>query len=508
MIIVIGAGVAGLSCALAAAAAGAEVALVVPGRLRPSFEDSAAGLGGSAAGLGCAGGSTVLAQGGIAAAIGADDSPEQHLADTVAAGVGLVDAEAAGVLVDEGARIVRGLLREGFAADLDAAGRPALGLEAAHGRARIVHAGGDRTGAVLHAHLATRVLADAEAGRIELIENRTAVELTSDSGVVRGAVLRSLSGDSALESRHADAVVLAMGGYAAFYERSTNPTSSRGDGVVLAARAGAVVSDLEFVQFHPTVLHGSGLLISEAVRGAGAVLRDGSGSRFMAGRHPLAELAPRDVVSREMQRAMRMRGESRLWLDATGIEREGGPGSLAARFPGITAALAEHGLDWTREPIPVSPAAHYTMGGVAADLRGRSTVPGLFVAGETASTGVHGANRLASNSLLEGLVFGRRAGLAAAAFAEKRGDWKLDGHGMRELVSTAVPGVIAADRGTSPLGDMIALAAAARAESRGAHQRDDAPQTDPAQARRRGFALAFAAPSTTEPAQQRSLAQC
>ncbi|WP_336651913.1 L-aspartate oxidase [Leucobacter sp. MMO-125] len=536
MMLVVGSGVAGLSCALAAARAGAATALVVPGRLE------AGGAGSDA--RGAVGGSTALAQGGIAAAIGYGDTPEAHLADTVAAGVGLVDLEAAAVLTLDGAAAVRQLLRQGFAADRAASGAPRLGLEGAHGYARIVHAGGDRTGAVLHRHLVALLRAEVAAGRIELIEERVAVELLSDAGAVNGAVLQNLV-DGSRETCRADAVVLATGGYAGLYARSTNPASSRGEGVMLAARAGAVVADLEFVQFHPTVLDGSGVLVSEAVRGAGAVLRDGSGERFMVGRHPLAELAPRDVVSREMQRVMQERGEPRLWLDATGIERGGGPGTLARRFPAITSATTASGFDWRREPVPVSPAAHYTMGGVASDLRGRSSVPGLFVAGETAATGVHGANRLASNSLLEGLVFGERAGLAAADFVASRASWSLEGTGMRALVAEAVPETVglgagvegnlgagagagagadarteaeadaatgaaaaaSSDAGTpvaqqpehseysaANLRAMIALAADARRESRGAHQRIDAPATDPAQARRRGFVFEIADP--------------
>lgn len=537
MILVIGSGVAGLSCALAAAEAGASVALVVPGRLGDGRSAPSERVGGS----------TALAQGGIAAAIGADDHPSAHFADTAASGVGLVDEEAAEVLVREGARLVGGLLREGFAADRGLDGAPLLGLEAAHGRARIVHAGGDRTGAALHAHLVSAVLAAAAAGRVELIEDRVASELVLEDGAVRGAVLRRPGGTvsgvgggsvdasggvgagfgpagaaagalpgavegvrSAVRAEvvvRAHAVVLATGGYAALYERSTNPRSSLGEGVVLAARAGALVADLEFVQFHPTVVHDSGLLVSEAVRGAGAVLRDGAGERFMPVRHPLAELAPRDVVSREMQRVMRERGETHLWLDATGVERAGGSGTLARRFPGITAAVTARGIDWAREPVPVSPAAHYTMGGVASDLRGRSSVPGLFVAGETASTGVHGANRLASNSLLEGLVFGRRAGLAAAAFAARPGHWGLEGSGMAALVRGAVNESLERGEHRTVLREMIDLAAAARAESRGAHQRLDAPGTDPAQARRRSFAFTFSdripTPSTRPVPQRR-----
>lgn len=546
MILVIGSGVAGLSCALAAAGAGADVILATPGTLGGAHVDALAG------------GSTALAQGGIAAAVGADDTPAQHLADTVAAGAGLVDAEAAEALVVSGARAVRRLIAEGFAADRGADGSVSLGLEAAHGRHRIVHAGGDRTGAVLHAFLAGRVRSLVDEGRILLLERRTAVSLLTDSGAVAGAVMR---GPGGLETRRAEATVLATGGYAGLYSRSSNPASSRGAGVVLAARAGALVADLEFVQFHPTVLHGTGALISEAVRGAGAVLLDGSGSRFMTERHPLAELAPRDVVSREIGRLLRDRGEDAVLLDATVIERAEGSGALARRFPGISAATAAHGYDWTREPIPVSPAAHYTMGGVASDLEGRTSVPGLFVAGEVACTGVHGANRLASNSLLEGLVFGERAGLAARAFADAASrpaaEWSPRGAGFGELernsrvaavpdavpvaesasvaepasagsvsdvpvpvapvplapalvapvpvapaasapasgsasddASAAIPsvtGLRATSGDDAALVGMIRAAALERTESRGAHQRFDHPDTDPAQMVRRAY---------------------
>ncbi|WP_449281270.1 L-aspartate oxidase [Leucobacter sp.] len=550
MILVIGSGVAGLACAVAAVNAGADVTLATPGVLTGDGPD------GGAAADALAGGSTALAQGGVAAAIGAGDSPAQHLADTVAAGAGLVDAEAAEALTGSGARAVRRLLAEGFAADRGDDGGPALGLEAAHGRHRIVHAGGDRTGAVLHAFLAGRVRVLAAEGRILLRERRTAVSLLTDSGAVTGAVL---SGTDGLETVRAQATVLATGGYAGLYPRSSNPASSRGAGVVLAARAGALVADLEFVQFHPTVLHGTGALISEAVRGAGAVLLDGSGSRFMAERHPLAELAPRDVVSREIGRVLRDRGEAAVLLDATAIERAEGAGALARRFPGISAATAARGYDWAREPIPVSPAAHYTMGGVASDLDGRTSVPGLFVAGEAACTGVHGANRLASNSLLEGLVFGERAGLAARLFASGEGsaaDWTPRGAGFVSLeresrvagiqavqaagatptsttptsVSSAaareaaeampsMAGLRPADGDETALVEMIRVAALERTESRGAHQRLDHPDTDPAQAVRRAYRFVLPPDEESVPvrlpdlvpvpiSEQRSLSSC
>ncbi|MBL3686317.1 FAD-binding protein [Leucobacter zeae] len=558
MILVVGSGVAGLSCALAAAAVGADVELVTPDRVadrrgleRTGSEHAAGGRFGPAA----TSGSTPLAQGGIAAAIGAGDDPAQHLADTLAAGGGVADVEAVDALVRDGARLVRGLLDGGFPADREADGTVSLGLEAAHGRPRIVHAGGDRTGAALHDFLLGRVHAEAEAGRIVLGGSTTVESLVVDAGVVVGAVLRRGTGPR--EIRSADAVVLATGGYAALFPRTSNRRSAVGAGIVLAARAGAAVADLEFVQFHPTVLAtdgdpgagadpAPGMLVSEAVRGAGAVLLDGSGRRFMRNRHPAAELAPRDVVSREIHRVLRERGETAVRLDATGIERAGGRGSLARRFPGIAAGLEARGIDWTREPVPVAPASHYTMGGVLADLDGRSTVPGLFVAGEVAATGAHGANRLASNSLLEGLVFGDRAGRAAARYAVPGGaarSWRTRGRGFHaadagcEIVPLAardapvVPAAasrleeavtaglgierdarglaaVAAEcaRGSddrAALAAMVGTAALAREESRGAHLRADFPRTDPAQARRRAYrfvAFGSAPEAAAEPA--------
>lgn len=532
MILVIGAGVAGLSCALAAARAGAEVELVTCGVM--------SGTAGETRSL--SGGNTALAQGGIAASVGASDTVGMHLEDTLRAGAGIVDAEAAEVLVRDGRSAVRRLIDDGFAADREATGDPALGLEAAHRRHRIVHAGGDRTGAVLHGHLLRRALLE---GRIRLRDAHSLVSLVEDAGAVTGAMLQHGSGRT--ETVRAAAVVLATGGYAALYSRTSNEPGAQGTGIVQAARAGALVSDLEFVQFHPTVLAGAGTLVSEAVRGAGAFLRDGSGRRFMLAADPAAELAPRDVVSREIHRVLRERGEEVVWLDATGLERDGGPGTLARRFPAISAATREHGHDWTRDPVPVSPAAHYTMGGVLSDLDGRSSVPGLFVAGEAASTGVHGGNRLASNSLLEGLVFGRRAGLAAVRFAGSRERWEPRGAGFSSLARTAeqvrlpaslgrvapklaglaapapAPIVAAVSAGlgverdaeglaaagavfvahagaAAALAGMVGAAATAREESRGSHQRSDFPDSDPAAARRRAFRAVFASePSTRTP---------
>lgn len=474
VVCVVGSGVAGLSAVRAAVRAGSHVVLVTGDEF--AVGDGAVGSAGNPVGRAA---NTVRAQGGIAAAIGPDDSDAEHLADTLAAGHGLVDLEAARQLVTDGAEAVRSLLAEGFPADRDASGAPALGLEAAHGRPRIVHAGGDRTGAVLDAHLRAMVSALVLAGQVEVRGRTHVAELVVHGGAVTGVRV----GSGAADTISADAVIIATGGYAALYPRTSNHPGARGSGIALAARAGAVLADLEFVQFHPTALaapdSASAFLISEAVRGAGAVLRDGSGSRFMVEAHPQAELAPRDVVSRHIDRVMRERGETCVWLDATGIERDGGAGTLARRFPAIHAAVTGAGFDWEREAIPVAPAAHYTMGGIATDLDGRTNLYGLFAAGEAASTGVHGANRLASNSLLEGLVFGARAGAAAATTAD---GWRFRGRGMHDLLAGARTVVVPS--GAAELPTLIAAATASRTESRGAHQREDFPKTDPAQARR------------------------
>ncbi|MDY5784611.1 L-aspartate oxidase [Corynebacterium sp.] len=464
-VIVVGCGVAGMSAALAAANS-ADVTLVYPGR------DIATSPG-----------STQLAQGGIAAAIAPSDSPDAHARDTVAAGAGLVDAHAATYLTHNGAQAVARLLREGFPAD------PGAGLEAAHSAARVVHAGGDRTGAVLHDYLARRI---AEHPRIAYAPGSTVTELTLRDGCVAG--VNGLSGD---------AVILATGGYCGVYPRSTGASGALGTGIVAAARAGADLADMEFVQFHPTVLEGTGVLISEAVRGAGATLHDDTGTRFLTSIDPRAELAPRDVVAAGIEHA---RQSSRVWLDARHID------DLARRFPGITASLRAAGIDWTQQRVPVAPAAHYSMGGICTDAAGRTTVPGLYAVGEVARTGVHGANRLASNSLLEAMVYGQAAGEESSSDAPWAGPTaardvlevelpasREDGAhtgAAREAIGRGV-GIertaagIEACRDTlaelsgdaAATGTLMCAAALARTESRGAHRRVDFPHTDPAQAR-------------------------
>ncbi|NHI17334.1 L-aspartate oxidase [Microbacterium excoecariae] len=379
-VLIAGSGVAGLAAALAADAAGAEVEIVTKA-------DPAAG-------------STWHAQGGIACPVDAGDRAA-HARDTMVASAGLADARAVAALVDGSAGAVRALADAGVAFDRDAAGALARGREGAHSRARILHAGGDATGRAI-----SRALLHAcHARGIRLLSGAMVAELLLDRGRARGALLTD---GRILE---ADAVILATGGIGEAYPTSTNPAVATGDGIAVALRAGARVADMEFVQFHPTVLaRGGRFLVSEAVRGEGARLVDRDGRPVMAGIHPAGDLAPRDAVARALARVEARQGGVPALLDATGLGRA----FLARRFPTIDAATRRAGLDWAREPIPVSPAQHYLMGGVVTDLDGRTTVAGLWAAGETARTGVHGANRLASNSLLEGAVFGARAGRDAA----------------------------------------------------------------------------------------------
>ncbi|TPW70805.1 L-aspartate oxidase [Schumannella sp. 10F1B-5-1] len=343
---------------------------------------------------------TAYAQGGIAAALFPDDSAESHADDTLRAADGLADPEAVRVLTSEGPQRVRDLIGLGVAFDRDPSGSGlARGHEAAHSARRVVHAGGDATGREIE-----RVLLDAVRRSAVALHERTALaELIVRDGRVVGA---ELLGPSGLLVETADAVILATGGAGQLFRHTTNPAVTTGDGVAAAWRAGAELTDVEFYQFHPTALAVPGTpLISEAVRGDGAVLLDEQGRRFMLDVHPDGELAPRDVVARGIADAMARQGGRPVLLDATSL----GGAYLEQRFPGLTQVTRTHGFDWATTPIPVTPAAHYWMGGVRTDVDGRTSIPGLFCVGEAACTGVHGANRLASNSLLESLVFAERA---------------------------------------------------------------------------------------------------
>ncbi len=341
---------------------------------------------------------TAYAQGGIAAALGAGDSPELHRKDTLAAGAALCDAEAVEVLVEEGPARVRELHTAGADFDLEPGGEFKLGREAAHSRRRIVHAHGDQTGAEVARTLIERV---RESRRIDVLERTRVLDLIVSDGVCRG--IRAMRAGVPIEII-ADATVLATGGCGQVYKYTTNPQVATGDGYAIAHRAGVRLADMEFVQFHPTALETSEnplALISEAVRGEGAVLLNDAGVRFMVKRHKLAELAPRDVVAREIFREG-AKG-SQVWLDARNLGT-----SFRKRFPGIFALCKARGIDPSKHLVPVIPAAHYMMGGIVTDLIGRSSLSRLYACGEVSRTGVHGANRLASNSLLEGLVFAER----------------------------------------------------------------------------------------------------
>jgi L-aspartate oxidase len=402
-VVVVGSGVAGLTTALHARAAGYRVLVVTKAQVDE--------------------GSTRWAQGGIAAALADDDSPAEHEIDTLVAGAGLCDPDAVHALVTEGPGAVRRLIDLGARFDTDETGDIALTREGGHLRDRIAHAGGDATGAEI-----SRALVAAVEGRagIELIENALALDLLlDDRGAVQGLTLHVMGEGQrdGVGAVLAPAVVLATGGLGQVFSLSTNPSVATGDGMALALRAGAAVADLEFVQFHPTVLWmGAGAtgqqpLVSEAVRGEGAVLRDDAGVRFMEGQHPLADLAPRDVVAKAIMRRMRETGAKHVWLDARGFGTE----MWERRFPTILASLRQIGIDPSADLIPVAPAQHYASGGVRTDSHGRTSIPGLFAVGECACTGVHGANRLASNSLLEGLVFASRIGdVLEAGLPERR----------------------------------------------------------------------------------------
>ena len=372
--LVVGSGVAGLSVAVRLADAGVKVGVVTKATLSET--------------------TTRWAQGGVAAVLHDDeDSTDAHLADTLRAGAGLCDAEAVRALVDEGPARVEELIALGAVFDREASGVLQRAREGGHSHARILHAGGAATGAEVE-----RALVTATVGTVsEIREHAVAVALHVEDGACRGLAIHDSSGRHELE---AHTVVLATGGAGQLFEVTTNPSEATGDGLAIALRAGVPVCDVEFMQFHPTALHHPAMprpLLSEALRGHGAILRNTAGERFVD------ELAPRHVVSRAMAAEMASGDVSHLWLDATGIEE------FQARFPTLWASLAAARLDPTTEWLPIAPAAHHLSGGIVTDLDGATAVPGLFAVGEVACTGVHGANRLASNSLLEGMVFAARA---------------------------------------------------------------------------------------------------
>ncbi|MGI8414413.1 MAG: L-aspartate oxidase [Solirubrobacteraceae bacterium] len=457
---VVGSGAAGLYTALCAARHGARVILV-----------SATPLDGS---------SSYWAQGGLAAALAGPDSPARHLADTVAAGRGAVRESAARVLCEEAPQAVEDLTRLGMRFDVDGSGQLALGLEGGHCARRIVHAGGAGTGRRLVGQLSAMVARDP---LIEVLERRRVVGLPTADGRCVG-----------LELEHGGviaggAVVLATGGAAAMWSRTTNPAGATGGGLLLASDAGATLADLELMQFHPTAVAGSGgadgFLVTEAIRGEGARLLDCAGQRFVD------ELAPRDEVAGALQRRMTLTGSASVDLDMRDVD--------PSMFPNVVTELRRAGIDPQRELIPVAPAAHYMMGGIATDLHGRARIPGLFAVGECSCTGLHGANRLASNSLSECFVFGARAARAACEeqgpdlgwLGDRRARPAAEPHPPVPAVSSRealwrdaglerdAESLLGLTRDPHPLVRLIAQSALTRNESRGAHRRRDFPDRDP-----------------------------
>ena len=385
-IVVVGAGVAGLSAALAVADAGQDVTLVTKADLVES--------------------NTYHAQGGIAAAVFADDDPKLHAADTMAAGHGLCEPRAVEILTREGADRVRQFAAAGVHFDRDAQGHMLRGLEAAHSRARVVHAGGDATGKVVELDVSAMVRANP---LIHIIEHAFLEDLIVRDGAIAGVRLLVRGGETFRSAdMAASRVILATGGAGRLYPYTTNPAVATADGLAAAWRAGAQVADVEFYQFHPTAMAvGEHFLVSEAVRGEGAVLLDEHGERYMTRVDERAELAPRDVVARENFRVMQAQGGKPVMLDVSPMRRENPDLAefLRHRFPTIDAYTRSLGFDWSKEPIPVAPAAHYYMGGIRTDLNARTSIPGLYAAGECARTGVMGSNRLASNSMMEAAVY-------------------------------------------------------------------------------------------------------
>ena len=465
-------------------------------------------------------GSTQWAQGGIAAALGPGDTPEQHLHDTLVAGAGLCDEDAVRALVTEGPAAVHELISLGTVFDHTDAGELSLTREGGHHRDRVAHAGGDATGAEIQRALVAAVHAAPE---IEVTEHALVLDLVPGvDGGVAGVTLHVMGEGQrdGVGSVLCRAVVLASGGLGQVFSATTNPSVATGDGMALALRAGAALRDLEFVQFHPTVMWlgpastGQQPLISEAVRGEGAFLVDDEGVPFMRGQHELADLAPRDVVAKAVMRRMRATGADHVWLDA----RHFGEPMWARRFPTILATCREHGVDPVTELVPVAPACHYASGGVATDLLGRTSVPGLFACGEVACSGVHGANRLASNSLLEGLVYSRRiatllrsalpprqdpapdprpVGLVPGSVRERLQAEMTDRAGVlrsRDGLTAAATELAGLARRTTEQADVAAWettnlltvasallgAAREREETRGSHWREDFPDRDDA----------------------------
>jgi L-aspartate oxidase len=486
-VVVIGTGVAGLVAALAANRRGRRVMV-----LSKAAETA-----------------TFYAQGGIAVVVPrTDDSIEAHVADTLAAGGGLCDPAAVTSIVADGYAAVAELVSDGARFDESAPGEWSLTREGGHSRRRIIHAGGDATGAEVQRAL------DRAAATLDIRRNHVALQVLQHDGAVTGVLVRN---DDGLGIVHAPSVILATGGLGHLFSATTNPEGSTGDGIALALWAGVPVSDVEFIQFHPTMLFdgqagGRRPLITEAIRGEGAVLVDARGDSITAGVHPMGDLAPRDVVAAAIDARLTATGDPCVYLDARSIA------DFTARFPTVTAACRAAGIDPTRQLIPVVPGAHYSCGGVVTDVHGRTELAGLFAAGEVARTGMHGANRLASNSLLEGLVVGSRAGTAAAGHAAAAGPSRAsepepidrvalprnelqramsndasvvrDADGLRRIADLLVTAPVLPQRNRAALEDTaltatagaVVAAALQRTESRGCHHRSDYPDTDPAMA--------------------------